>query len=554
MPWADMTPAKQAQSMRYVATDDRDRARIARTLRQSGKEESMSGIVWWRLFLPLLLFVAGADAVRAVEYGELVQKDGKWVFNNTEDPVLKLMRDTGWITNERYVQASERTGKNWIEPADAVLNQRRELDWNRYLKTGLHLPDWIDLGLEQRTRFESYDHPWRASQAIGNGQTDDQIALRSRLRIGLGWDGPLRFLFEGQDSRAFFNGDRGDFRDTTTINEFDILQLLGSLTLNNVLGTGLRTDVHFGRMTMDFGRRRLIARNDFRNTSNAFDGLHWQISQGQVWRLRAFFVEPVVRDEVSLDRQYDKSLFWGTYLESRHLPWVQVDAYYLGLNDQRAASGVDRRTYSTFGGRLYKDPRPGEIDYEAESAWQIGTKGVTDHFAHFQHVDLGYTLNLPWTPRLVFQYDYASGDRKPGDSQDEGFDTLFGARRWEYGPTGIWGPFFRTNLSSPGWRVIVTPTPGWILQLKHRVWYLAQSRDSFGSSGLQDLTGQAGTSLGHDVELRAQWALNSNMDFDAGYVHWFKGSYFDRLPASASLPAGGNKDSDYFYVQVRVRI
>ena len=451
-------------------------------------------------------------------------------------------------------RADAQTGKNWVEPADAVLIQRREVEWSRYLQTALRLPDWIDLGLENRMRFESYDHPWRASQAIGNGQTDPQILLRSRLRFGLGGNGPFRFLFEGQDARAYLNKDPGDFRDNTTVDEFDILQLLGSFTVNNVFGSGLRTDVHFGRMTMDFGRRRLIARNDFRNTSNAFDGLHWQISQGQTWRLRAFFVEPVIRSEVQLDEQNSKSLFWGTYFESRHVPLFQVDAYYLGLNDQGASDVVSRRTYSTFGGRLYKDPKPGELDYEIESAWQTGTRGVTDHFAHFQHLDLGYTLNLPWTPRLLFHYDYASGDRQPGDSQDQGFDTLFGARRWEYMPTGTFGPFFRTNISSPGWRIIVAPTQGWTVQVKHRVWYLAQSSDSFGSSGLRDTTGQAGTSLGHDVELRAQWAVNMNLDFDVGYVHWFKGSYFDRLPASAGLPLGGNKDTDYFYFQMRVRV
>jgi Alginate export len=170
------------------------------------------------------------------------------------------------------------------------------------------------------------------------------------------------------------------------------------------------------------------------------------------------------------------------------------------------------------------------------------------------HLDLGYMFNIPWTPRLVFHFDYASGDHKPGDSQDEGFDTLFGARRWEYGPTGIFLPFFRTNLISPGWRLVVTPTPNLILQVKHRVWYLAQNKDFFGSSGLQDITGNSGGSIGHDVELRAQYAINANLDFDFGYVHWFKGSYFDRLPASTGLPAGGNKDSDYFYAQVRVRI
>jgi hypothetical protein len=163
-------------------------------------------------------------------------------------------------------------------------------------------------------------------------------------------------------------------------------------------------------------------------------------------------------------------------------------------------------------------------------------------------------FNVPWTPRLLFHFDYASGDRQPGDSQNEGFDTLFGARRWEYGPTGIWGPFFRTNLISPGWRVLVTPTKNWILQVKHRVWYLAQSRDFFGNNGLRDVTGNAGTSLGHDVELQAQWAISANLDFDVGYIHWFKGSYFDNPAILAQLPAGGNKDSDYFYASMRVRI
>ena len=451
-------------------------------------------------------------------------------------------------------RADGQTGKNWIEPADAVLNLRRDLEWSRYLKTAMNLPDWVDLGIENRTRFESYDHPWRTSQSIGDGSTDSQIALRSRLRLGLGGNGPFRFLFEGQDARSYLDRERGDFRDTTTVNEYDILQLLGSFTADNVGGSGLRTDLHVGRMTMDVGRRRLIARNEMRNTVNAFDGVHWQIGKDKAWRFRTFFVEPVIRHDVSLDEQSSKSIFWGTYLESRHIPWLQMDVYYLGLNDKRVANVTSHRTYSTVGFRLYKDPKPGEMDYELESAWQTGTRGATDHFAHFQHLDLGYMFDVPWSPRFVIHYDYASGDRKPGDSQDEGFDTLFGARRFEYTPTGTFGPFSRTNLSSPGWRTIVTPAKGWTIQLKQRFWYLAQNKDSFGSSGLRDSTGGSGNNLGHDVELRVQWAVSSNMDFDVGYDHWFKGSYFDRLPASAGLPAGGNKDTDYFYVQMRVRL
>jgi hypothetical protein len=451
-------------------------------------------------------------------------------------------------------QVDAQTGKNWIEPADAVLIQQRELAWSRYLRSAAHLPDWLDLGLEHRTRFESYDHPWRSSQQSGNGNTDTQVALRSRVRFGLGGNGPVRFLFEGQDARSFLDTDRGDFRNTTTVNEFDVLQLLGALTLNNVLGTGLRTDFHFGRMTLDFGRRRYIARNDFRNTTNAFDGIHWQIGQDNSWRFRAFFVEPVVRDDVRLDKSYDTSLFWGAYLESQHIPWFQVNAFYFGLNDQQLQNPALHRKYSTFGLRLFKSPAINEFDYDFEGAVQAGHLGNIDHFAYNPNAEVGYTFNLPWTPRVLVQYTYASGTRTPGGSQHGNFDPLFGARRFDLAPTGTFGAFARSNISSPGWRLIIQPARGWTVQVKHRFWYLAQAGALYVGGLLQDSTGGAGNYLGHDLELRAQWALNANMDFDVGYVHWFKGSYFDRLPPSAGLPAGGNKDTDYFYFQMRVRV
>ena len=52
----------------------------------------------------------------------------------------------------------------------------------------------------------------------------------------------------------------------------------------------------------------------------------------------------------------------------------------------------------------------------------------------------------------------------------------------------------------------------------------------------------------------SQQEVTSNLDFDVGYVHWFKGSYFDSPAIVTQMPAGGNKDRDYFYAQMRVRI
>ena len=497
----------------------------------------------WKLILISLLL----GSLHPFTFGTLEFTQGA-----TEIPALPNTTGTGETSLMEGVIERVKTSATTprSESADTVLIRATEWQWSRYLKSAMNLPDWLELGLEHRTRYEVFNHPWRSSQSLG--RTDPQIQQRTRVRFGLNGK-ILRVLFEGQDSRVHLI-DPGDFVNTGTKNEYDIQQLFVSATAKNVFGTGLRTDLHIGRLTMDFGQRRLIARNDFRNTTNAFDGAHWQLAKDKTWRIRAFLVEPVIRDQVQLDEQSKRSVFWGTYVETVHIPWLRLNAYYFGLNDQRFSALNLQRTFSTFGVRLYQNPQNGHVDYEIESVGQTGKQGNTDHFAHFQHINLGYSFNLPWSPRFLIHYDYASGDRNPDDSQSSAFDPLFGARRFEYMPTGNFGPFFRTNLSSPGWRVILAPAKAWKVQLKQRLWYLATSRGAFAGSGLRDATGESGNYLGHDVEMRVQWKINNNLEFDVGYDHWFKGSYFDRLPTGAGLPSGGRKDTDYFYILTKFRI
>ena len=45
-----------------------------------------------------------------------------------------------------------------------------------------------------------------------------------------------------------------------------------------------------------------------------------------------------------------------------------------------------------------------------------------------------------------------------------------------------------------------------------------------------------------------QWSPTPWLTLDAGYDHWFKGSYLDRV---ANVPSTG--DSDYFYLATQLR-
>ena len=147
-------------------------------------------------------------------------------------------------------------------------------------------------------------------------------------------------------------------------------------------------------------------------------------------------------------------------------------------------------------------------------------------------------------------YDYASGTKNPNGNKSHTFDSLFGARRFEYSATSLFGPFYRSNISSPGIRLITHPHPTLAINLKYRAWYLAQSKDKWVNSGMQDQTGAAGNFLGQDVEVRLQWHPTPNTTIDAGYDHFFKGSYIKNQTNVPGNPP--SNDTNYFYIQTEV--
>ncbi len=329
----------------------------------------------------------------------------------------------------------------------AALCQAQEGPWR--VRDALGLPTWLQLSFEHRTRYETLDEQFRAGGSGG----DQVVALRTLALMEVVFP-EWRVGGELIDSRLSL-ADAGTPVDTTQVNTAELLQAYAAWTPKHFLGSAASADIRFGRQTMDVGYRRLVARNSFRNTINAFTGLDAKFDAAGNWHARVFYVLPVARrpddvpsmldEEAKFDLQDFNTQFWGLFSRKHQLGWGAMgEVYVFGLHEEDGTrlATRDRELY-TPGFRVYREPAKAQFDFELESIYQFGESRAStaptdvidlDHFAHMQHAQAGYTFDAPWSPRVLVQYDYASGDEDPFDGDNERFDTLFGARRWEFGP------------------------------------------------------------------------------------------------------------------------
>ncbi len=420
--------------------------------------------------------------------------------------------------------------------------------WRAHEALGL---SWLRFGLEQRTRFEHVENDFRP--AAGSDSTG--LALRTLLSA------ELRFLpvvvgFELQDSRLYATRDTP--LNTTHVNPLELLQGYVGLRRGALSLT-------LGRFTMDLGSRRLVARNEFRNTINGFTGVDVMWTRASRLTLRAFAMMPVIRlpletgalakNAVAFDVENTSAFFAGGFVSAPLGAEVQVEAYVLGLHesDHPLAPSADRRLV-TPGVRLLRPPANGTFDFQLEMMAQLGTSRATAeaadgrdlaHRAFSAHLSAGWRFDVAASPRLALQYDFASGDDDARDGLNGRFDVLFGARRFELGPTGLWGAIARSNLHSPGVRVEVAPHPTLEAFAAYRALWLASPRDAWTTAPLVDPTGASGTFVGHHLEARVRWSpLPRNLALEVGGAWLAQGTF------AKSAPGARGGDSVYAYAQL----
>lgn len=221
---------------------------------------------------------------------------------------------------------------------------------------------------------------------------------------------------------------------------------------------------------MNLGSRRLVAADDYRNTTNGYSGIRADLG---------------LADDISATLIYT-------------LPQVRL--------------------------------------FGSVSASLAPTAATLKAASWFAHIEAGFTFRHPWSPHISVEFDYASGDGR--GARFGRFDTLFGMRRSDLAPAGLYNAVGRANLISPGLRLELTPSKRLDGFAAYHPLWLASRTDSFSTTGVRDAAGNSGRFAGHQLEGRIRyWLVPKRLRLEWNSLFLAKGRFLRDAP---NAPAGGD--------------
>ncbi|OGV76176.1 MAG: hypothetical protein A3I83_09160 [Methylotenera sp. RIFCSPLOWO2_02_FULL_45_14] len=458
----------------------------------------------------------------------------------------------------------------------------RETEPPRYVKqlnktwlkdvAGLDNVNWLDIGLDYRFRYETRDNDFRQ----GRDTIDEPILLRTRGFVAIkDILDPLRFTLEVEDARRNHSQFTREF-DTRDVNYAEPIQAYLELFFKETplgkddLGNDRPISIKAGRQAFEYTDRRLLARNEWRNTTNNFQGIRTTIGQSKNdWQLDLLALKPVQRFTNQLDEVDHAQDFYGVIGDWRRWSeYVTLQPYYYLLKqdgskvnydangkDAAASARIDREIH-TAGLRAYGVIGKTGWDYDASYIKQWGNQDrisgantfKLDHDAYSYNAEVGYSFNHAWKPRLSAFYGFASGDNNQTDGKNQRFERLFGfARPWSNNDY-----FQMENISAPKVRAEFEPQLSWLPGLKVDAgysWYrLDSDRDRWNGAALRDANGKSGKDIGEEFDVRLRFPIHKQVAANIGYAHFWGGDFTQTT--SQKIDANRRDNSNFLYVEI----
>jgi hypothetical protein len=326
-----------------------------------------------------------------------------------------------------------------------------------------------------------------------------------------------------------------------------------------------------GRQELSYGEERLVGAFAWNNIGRVFDAakVRWQ---NEWFAAELFSGWVVIPESYRFNEPNTQDFFSGVDAISMKIPKTILEGYFFSRNVTRKAVNYDTspqfpqptaRDIYTIGGRLKN--KPGEIgnfDYTLEGAYQFGDfagSAIAPRLRQdaFMFVAQGgYTFADAWaTPRLGLEYAYGSGDNYSGkgDKTHGTFENLFPTNHKFYGYMDLAS---LQNLQDVRAIFQLKPTPRMSVAVEGHGLWLANKNDAFynvgggaRTTGGYGANATRGNFLGTELDVIGGYAVTRFAQLEAGYGHFFTGSYIDKSVAGI----GGSKDANWVYVQTTVK-
>ena len=385
----------------------------------------------------------------------------------------------------------------------------------------------FDVSGSFRVRYESLNNPIFPTSSAAREQSNQSLSTRFIVNSTVSYQN-LAATIEIRDSRVFL--DEND--PTLTANQVNTLEPTQFfITYKPERESSLYevSAIKVGRMELDYGSRRLLAKTAYRNATNSYDGI---VVEARVadWQVHGVYVLPVSRfptDSESLDgneRAFDKSFserkFFGVYAASKDNN-VKLQSYWLKEDDSEALATRNRDLYTL--SVDYTQPFDNGLITNIEVVGQTGTSFQTASANDTDEKDVRAYMLFGYVGKQITdntflraEVDYISGDNDTSDDTISDFDTLYGVRRFDFGPTDVYQAMPRRNLKAVGLRSVSKPAKAHNIMLGYKaMWYqkAPQDVDSF---------------IGHQVEARWRYQVRPELRLVLGGAYLKKGEGFAR--------------------------
>jgi hypothetical protein len=342
----------------------------------------------------------------------------------------------------------------------------------------------------------------------------------------------------------------------------DVNLYQGYIEARQMWGTPLQLRV--GRQEISLGSEWLVGTNDNKAffTGLSFDGIRATYDT-DMFSIDAIWAKLAESGGAFGDDDVD---FYSVYLSWTGMEDIAIDAYWTFVRDDRfmTAWKVDLHTVGLRGAGTL-----GAFDFEAEAAYQFGSAKLPafwwgrtklDYGSWAGNLELGYTFDMTWQPRVYLGAAYFQGGReRRGDGLWWGgrrtprlpFNRMFS--NWEYGEFLDSTDLSNVIIYRGGLSAMATENVELMLAATHfradkdhanRAWWWWQRNRS--------------KTLGTEVAIYADYHYTEDLIFRVGYSHFFTSSGVTAghmISGNGLLPfvADRRRDWNFAFIETEVK-